>query len=76
MISPLGFDDETLEPDARLIAAAPELLAAGDVMADAALAFIKVVCDGDDWEQAGNRLNDLVRDFRTIAIAAAKGGAA
>lgn len=52
---------------------APDLAGIGEDMAKAALKFIRAVCDDEDWEDAGNRLNDLVLAFRRAARAKSGG---
>jgi hypothetical protein len=60
--------------NARLIAAATDLLKTGNAMADTAIQLIQAFCNDEDWHDLADRLNDQVYEFRGIAIATTKGG--
>lgn len=62
-----GMNDR--EEYARLFAAAPALMQAGDELAGTALALIRAILEGrDDLEDIADRLNNQVYAFRWIAL--------
>lgn len=62
-----GMNDR--EEYARLFAAAPALMQAGDELAGAAVDFILAISEGrDDWDGLAHRLNDQIYQFRKVAL--------